>query len=124
MRKGVPDMQTTAVTSQTNSNPSANSGPLTAQATSNEFLKLLVTQLQNQDPLSPISDSNFAAQLAQFSTLSGIEKLNSNFSDMLLLQELTQGANLVGKKVVYQPLGQANITTGTVDAVKVQDGKL
>src|SRR5207248_10200467 len=99
-------------------------GPSDSQVTSNEFLKLLVTQLQNQDPLNPINNTDFAAQLAQFSTLEGIEKLNTNFSDLLLLQELTQGANLVGKTVVYQPLGQPGTTSGTVDAVNILNGQL
>ncbi len=123
-------MQTTGITPQTSSNSSASSNSSTnnatsvSQVTSDEFLKLLVTQLQNQDPLNPISNSDFAAQLAQFSTLGGIEKLNTSFSDLLLLQELTQGANLVGKTVVFQPLGQTGTQTGIVDAADVQDGKL
>src|SRR5439155_8521157 len=116
-------MQTTGITSQA-TNPTTTTGPSASQVSSDQFLQLLVTQLQNQDPLNPITNTDFAAQLAQFSTLEGIEKLNTNFSDLLLLQELTQGANLVGKTVVYQPVGQSNNATGTVSAVNVQDGKL
>ena len=41
-----------------------------------QFLTLLVTQLQNQDPIEPVKQENFIAQLAQFSTVEGIEKLN------------------------------------------------
>ena len=57
-----------------------------------DFMQLLVTQLRNQDPLEPVAQHEFLGQLAQFSTLEGIEKLNANFEDMLKLQTLAQGA--------------------------------
>lgn len=43
------------------------------------FLKLLITQLRNQDPLSPMEDKEFIAQMAQFSTLEQMQELNKNF---------------------------------------------
>lgn len=46
------------------------------------FLKLLVTQLQNQDPLNPTDNTEFVAQLAQFSSLEGIQNLNNSFGSM------------------------------------------
>ena len=54
-----------------------------AAATANEtaaadrFLKLLVTQMQNQDPLNPMDNAQITSQMAQISTVSGIEKLNT-----------------------------------------------
>ncbi len=66
-----------------------------------DFLKLLVTQMQNQDPLNPINNSDMMTQLAQLSTVDGMTQLNKSMSDMLTLQQLTQGANLVGKTVTY-----------------------
>ena len=72
-----------------------------ADVSRGQFLKLLVAQLQAQDPLEPVKDQEFTAQLAQFSTLEGIEKLNANFGDMLALQQVTQGAGLLGKNVTY-----------------------
>lgn len=66
-----------------------------------QFLNLLVTQLRNQDPLDPITDQEFIAQLAQFSTLESIEQLNTSFSDLLKLQQLTQGSNLIGRTVNF-----------------------
>ena len=77
----------------------------TASATeqSDRFLKLLVTQMQNQDPLNPMDNAQVTTQLAQISTVSGVDKLNTSVTAMssLLLQSQTlQGAGLVGKEVL------------------------
>jgi len=64
------------------------SGTGAAQRSPNEamgkdaFLKLLVTQLENQDPLKPTDNTEFVAQLAQFSSLEGIQNLNSTMDGM------------------------------------------
>ncbi len=73
-----------------------------AQVSQDQFLQLMVAQLKSQDPLSPTDNGQFLAQLAQFSQLSGIEKLNTSFGDLLSLQEITQGSNLIGKTVSYK----------------------
>ena len=87
-----------------------------------QFLQLLVTQLQNQDPLEPTTNTEFIAQLAQFSSLQGIQSLGASFDQVLQLQQMTQGTNLVGKKIQYTPAGSSTVETGTVDMMKV-DGK-
>src|SRR2546422_5218025 len=97
---------------------------ITSQLGRDQFMHLLVTQMRNQNPLDPINDAQFIAQLAQFSTLEGIEKLNTNFSDMLALQQLTQEANLVGKTVVYEQPDAAAPAQGVVGGVTLQNGKL
>ena len=102
----------------------ANAAALTAESTRDEFLQLLVTQLQNQDPLEPIKQAEFLQQLAQFSTLAQLETLNANFDDMLKLQELTQGANLLGRSVVFQRDDGEIPGEGTVEEVRSQDNKL
>lgn len=89
-----------------------------------QFITLLVAQLQNQDPLEPVTNEDFVAQLAQFSTLEGIENLNTSFSDVLALQNLTQGANLIGHTATYRdPVTNAE-STGTIEAYRVQDGAI
>ena len=55
----------------------------TAASARDEFLNLLVTQLRNQDPLDPVKQEDFLSQLAQFSTLEGVENLNTNLSSQL-----------------------------------------
>ncbi|MDB5342358.1 MAG: flagellar hook capping protein [Schlesneria sp.] len=99
---------------------SASTG-FSSQIGQNQFLQLLVAQMKSQNPLEPTSNQEFLGQLAQFSTLSGIESLNSNFSDMLSLQEITQGSSLIGKKVAYTD-ADSKTQTGTVDSVVVKDG--
>lgn len=87
-----------------------------------QFMNLLVTQMRNQNPLEPMKDAEFIAQLAQFSSLEGIEKLNANFSEMLSLQQMTEGSNLIGKVVHYQLADSSTISSGTVDGITVRDG--
>ena len=96
-----------------------------SEATRDEFLQLLVTQVRNQDPLEPIKQQDFLSQLAQFSTLEGIENLNANFSAMLQLQELTQGAELLGRTAVYTDGGDsAELSEGVIEGVKFENNEL
>ncbi len=99
------------------------SSQITSQVGQDQFLKLMVAQLKSQDPLEPIKDQEFLGQLAQFSTLSGIEKLNANFSDMLSLQQITQGSNLIGRQVVYKD-ADGKTTQGTVQGFAVNQGRV
>ena len=95
---------------------------VTAQESQQQFLQLLVAQVQHQDPLEPIQQEDFIQQLAQFSTLEGIEKLNAQFSDMLELQQLTDGGQLVGRDVRFELEGEYSI--GHVDEVAMIDGRM
>ena len=89
-----------------------------------QFLTLLVTQLQNQDPMEPVKQEDFIAQLAQFSTVEGIEKLNSQFSEVLQSQQMLGGFDLVGKDVSYIAPGDAEPSRGHVDQVLVENGNI
>ena len=68
-----------------------------------DFLKLMITQFQNQDPFEPLDNGDFLGQLAQFSTVNGITSLNDSFaglSDSLQGEQVLQAANLVGHSVL------------------------
>jgi flagellar basal-body rod modification protein FlgD len=70
-----------------------------------DFLKLLVAQMSNQDPLSPVDDTAFVAQLAQFSTVEQLQSANTSLSSLLVSQAAgnqTAAASLVGKDVKWQ----------------------
>ena len=70
-----------------------------------DFLTLMITQFQNQDPFEPMDNGEFLGQLAQFSTVSGIDSLNANFDSLagaLRDEQALQAANLVGRSVVAE----------------------
>src|SRR5215510_1990929 len=90
------------------------------------FMKLLVSQLQNQDPLSPVANEDFVAQLATFSSLEQLEGLNQNVVAMIalnqsnaLLSQLTQSSALIGKEVSWVDDTTQAEQSGTVEAVKI-----
>lgn len=71
--------------------------------TQNRFLKLLVTQLKNQDPLNPMDNAQMTSQLAQMSTVSGIETLNTTLNslvDSIGTSQSMQAASMIGKSVL------------------------
>jgi len=66
----------------------------------NEFLELMLAQLKNQDPFQPLENGEFVAQMAQFSTVSGIEEMNASLkgmSDSLQGNRLLEASNLIGR---------------------------
>lgn len=95
-----------------------------SQSATNDFLQLLTVQLKNQNPLEPVKQENFIAQLAQFSTLEGVEKLNASFQSMLQLQEINQGIGLVGRQIEYLDALTGNLKTGEVSELFVDQGNI
>ncbi|WP_455234524.1 flagellar hook assembly protein FlgD [Thiogranum longum] len=79
-----------------------------------EFLQLMTTQLQNQDPFKPMESGDFLTQIAQFSTVEGVGDLNDSFSELsqsLVSNQALQAATLVGRKVLA-PTGLAALAEG------------
>jgi len=72
----------------------------TADESQDRFLKLLVTQMRNQDPMNPMDNAQVTTQLAQISTVGGIDKLNNSLSAMSSAMSATQNASLIGRNVV------------------------
>ncbi len=64
-----------------------------------EFLNLLVTQMRNQDPLKPVSDTEFIAQMAQFTSLEQTKEMSTEVQKLRQSHALTQGTGLLGKEV-------------------------
>lgn len=85
----------------------------TQQLGQNAFLKLLVTQLTNQDPLDPQDQSQFLAQLAQFSTVEGINNIQTS-------QSRQQAAGLLGKTVDAMVVkdNATHVVSGKVNSVR------
>ncbi len=85
-----------------------------------DFLELMVTELTHQDPFKPMENSEMASQISQFATVSGIEDLNSSFTDLsdtLISEQTIQAANLVGHDVLA-PISTGYLSSGnTIDGV-------
>jgi len=92
------------------------------------FLTLLVTQLKNQDPLSPMDNSQITTQLSQISTVSGIDKLNDTVNGLAQAMALSQTMNsvsMIGRQIVTSSatLNLANKSaTGAVELAEAADG--
>jgi flagellar basal-body rod modification protein FlgD len=86
------------------------------------FLKLLTTQLKNQDPLNPMDNAQMTSQLAQISTVDGIEKLNATLKQLLSSStdsEALQAAALVGRQVIIAGNGMNLTDAGAVGGVEL-----
>lgn len=125
---------TTAVTNDPFAALQSGSTPKTKNEAdaADRFLKLLVTQMQNQDPLNPMDNAQVTSQMAQINTVSGIEKLNTTvegLNNQFVQMQAMQGAALVGRSITLVG-NRLDISAGsgiggfelasTADSVKVE----
>jgi len=86
-----------------------------------DYMKLLITQLQNQNPLEPMDNDQMASQLAQFSQLQQLESMSSSFADVLKTANRTYANSLLDKNVTFYYLnettGEYEKKQGTVNSV-------
>jgi flagellar basal-body rod modification protein FlgD len=117
-------MSTTTAIGSTTSTHSTTSTPTTALGQDslnfNDFLQLMTSQLENQDPLNPTSDADYFAQIAQLGTVQGIDTLNNS-------SQVQQAQALMGQTVtVTNPTaatsGGSPTITGVVQNLSVQSG--
>lgn len=103
----------------------AGAGGTSEAGSADRFLKLLVTQLQNQDPLNPMDNAELTSQMAQINTVTGIENLNTSVqalhSQFLQMQAL-QGASLIGRDVTVAGNQLALQDDGSAEAGFSLDG--
>jgi len=97
-----------------------------------DFLEMLITKLKYQDPTNPMKDESFVADMAQFSSLEQmtnlndtfakqISNLNTNIVSLMLMQNTSQAASILGKNVVIE--ASSGTVTGTVSSIKFVDGQ-
>lgn len=84
------------------------------------FLRILMTQLQNQDPTKPMEDKQFIAQMAQFSALEQMNQMANGFSQLSGKLQSTQAMSMLGQSVEVATEGGESIT-GTVGEVTMGD---
>lgn len=87
-----------------------------------EFLMLLIAQLKNQDPLRPMEDTEFIAQLAQLNTLEQMQQLNNTLGAMAEMSMLTQAASLIGKHITALDPSTGEMIKGVVSDVTINQG--
>jgi len=88
-----------------------------------EFLKILLSQLQYQDPLKPLDNQQFLAQLAQFSTLAQTSQLNDRIDTLLNIQSATQSVGLIGRTVEVQSTVGDTAAVGVVTSLSFANGQ-
>jgi len=80
-----------------------------------DFLKLLMAQMTNQDPTSPMENTEFIAQMAQFSSLEQMTNMSQNFERMASMINSSEAQGMLGRTVQID-LGAEQSTTGVVEA--------
>jgi flagellar basal-body rod modification protein FlgD len=108
---------TTAPTGTTTGNTV---GATSATLGKDDFLKLLVGQLKNQDPLNPTSDTDFIGQMAQFSQLEQTTNMATVNEQLVAQQRGARAVSLLGRTVTYTDVNGA-AATGSVDRVEWND---
>lgn len=86
-----------------------------------DYMKLLVAQLQNQNPLEPLDNNEMASQLAQFSQLEQLESLNSSFQEVLTNTQLSYASSLIGKQVGFFNPADGTPMMGIVEQIAIDD---
>ena len=88
-----------------------------------DFLKLLVTQLQHQDPMNPMDDKDFMGQMAQFSSLEQITNLVAATQREAFSSQMSQAVGLIGHEVSWVT-ADGTSGTGTASKVSIADGAI
>jgi flagellar basal-body rod modification protein FlgD len=94
-----------------------------SQLGKDDFLKLLVAQLQHQDPLNPMDDKDFMGQMAQFSSLEQISNLVQATQQMSYASSVSQSVSLIGHTVTYTNAAGDEVS-GVVSSVSMSDGNV
>jgi flagellar basal-body rod modification protein FlgD len=95
--------------------------PTSASIGQDDFLRILLTQLRFQDPLKPVDNEQFVAQLAQFSALEINRQQSEKVDNLLTIQAANQAVALIGKSVEVRNANGS--TAGTVSAISFQTGE-
>lgn len=87
-----------------------------------QFMTILIAQLKNQDPLAPMDNSQFTAQMAQFSSLEQLMNMSTQLTQMN--SSMGTAAQLIGQKITWYDSETADYLTGNVASVLQKDGKM
>ncbi|MHB8830436.1 MAG: flagellar hook assembly protein FlgD [Syntrophales bacterium] len=117
--------------SATNSASQTSTAETASSLGKDEFFKMLIAQLKNQDPLNPQDGAEFSAQLAQFSSLEQLTNLNktleaqgASYNALMNLQSVSMVGKEVEAKIVDKDTAESKTVTGTVSAVQFKDSSI
>jgi flagellar basal-body rod modification protein FlgD len=110
-----------SVSSTSTTDQSGESRVPTQTLDQNDFLKLLVVQLSQQDPMNPMKDTDFIAQMASFSALEQSKEMQADIAALRAEQQLLQANSLIGRLVDVQS-ADGTLVSGIVDGVQVVNG--
>lgn len=94
-----------------------------AKLSQKEFMKLLVAELTNQDPLKPMENQQFVQQLASLQTLESTAALTDGIRDLVRLQQLSSASGLLGRQVVGVD-ADGGFVSGTVERVATEGSQV
>lgn len=86
-----------------------------------DFMKLLIAQLSHQNPLDPLNDQQFIAQMSQLSSLDATQNMNKTLTSMVASGQRAQALQMVGRDVTYTDADTLEPKTGKVSAVLLHD---
>ena len=108
--------------------PNATTAASDANASQDRFLKLLVAQLNNQDPMNPMDNAQMTSQMAQINTVTGIQQVNEtlkNMAEQFTAMQVLQGSSMIGHNVLVEgnSLSRINgVASGAVELPSNADG--
>ena len=103
-----------------NAGTATSAGNPSAKIGIEDFLRILTTQLNYQDPLKPMDNTEFVAQLAQFTSLQENQQTNEKLDNLLSIQSASQSVGLIGRTVDVNASGSTQ--TGQVSALDFSSG--
>lgn len=116
-------INSTTATQAASTSATATSSSVADSLDINDFITLMTTQLQNQDPTNPQDATEYVSQLAQFATVSGVQSMESSISDLadsLRASQALSGSSLIGRSVLVPAtsvsINSGDTVTGAVDA--------
>ncbi len=124
-------MATTTTNPVSNTSAAANSAAGTASSTTatnsldslstDDFTKMLVAELQNQDPTNPVTNSELMQEVSQIRSIQSTDQLTSTLQSVQLGQSVAAAGNLIGRAVQGND-AQGNAVSGTVSSVSISNG--
>ncbi|GEM_PF-741848 len=114
---------TTLASGASSSSSALASAGLSSQLNEDTFMKLLVAELQNQDPMQPTDNAQLMAQMAQFSMVDQLNTLNQTVAYQAGAQGLATASALLGRQV-SAPASDGSLLTGVVSSVALKNGEV